>query len=149
MVRPVPIPNTAVKHSLADGSGFIDSARVGCRQFFIPRPKQNVPAFFCLYVPARPAYGFSVPPLHRKPTRLPPHQPHHLNGQPTFFGYFANQRCLNCLIRLLAAARKENAQRCKHDRNSAGAVANDTITSGPKNILSKLPNITILLPRSP
>ena len=34
VVRPVPIPNTAVKHSLADGSGFIDSARVGCRQFF-------------------------------------------------------------------------------------------------------------------
>src|SRR5262249_10269302 len=35
VVRPVPIPNTAVKHSLADGSGFIDSARVGCRQFFL------------------------------------------------------------------------------------------------------------------
>ena len=34
VVRPVPIPNTAVKRSLADGSGFIDSARVGCRQFF-------------------------------------------------------------------------------------------------------------------
>ena len=34
MVRPVPIPNTAVKHSLADGSGSIGSARVGCRQFF-------------------------------------------------------------------------------------------------------------------
>ena len=34
VARPVPIPNTAVKHSLADGSGFIDSARVGCRQFF-------------------------------------------------------------------------------------------------------------------
>ena len=35
VVRPVPIPNTAVKHSLADGSGFIDSARVGCRQSFL------------------------------------------------------------------------------------------------------------------
>ena len=34
VARPVPIPNTAVKHSLADGSGFIDSARVGRRQFF-------------------------------------------------------------------------------------------------------------------
>ena len=34
VVRPVPIPNTAVKHSLADGSGFIDSASVGRRQFF-------------------------------------------------------------------------------------------------------------------
>ena len=32
MVRPDPIPNSAVKHSLADGSGLIDSARVGCRQ---------------------------------------------------------------------------------------------------------------------
>ena len=35
VVRPVPIPNTAVKHSLADGNGLIDSARVGCRQFFL------------------------------------------------------------------------------------------------------------------
>ncbi len=35
VVRPVPIPNTAVKHSLADGSGFIDSARVGRRQFLL------------------------------------------------------------------------------------------------------------------
>jgi prevent-host-death family protein len=35
VVRPVPIPNTAVKHSLADGSGLIDSARVGRRQPFI------------------------------------------------------------------------------------------------------------------
>ena len=34
VVRPDPIPNSAVKRSLADGSGFIDSARVGCRQFF-------------------------------------------------------------------------------------------------------------------
>ena len=34
MVRPDPIPNSAVKHSLADGSGFMDSARLGCRQFF-------------------------------------------------------------------------------------------------------------------
>jgi hypothetical protein len=34
VVRPVPIPNTAVKHSLADGSSCIASARVGCRQIF-------------------------------------------------------------------------------------------------------------------
>src|SRR6266852_5040737 len=34
VVRPDPFPNSAVKHSLADGSGFIDSARVGCRQLF-------------------------------------------------------------------------------------------------------------------
>ena len=37
VARPVPIPNTAVKRSLADGSGFIDSARVGYRQFFPSR----------------------------------------------------------------------------------------------------------------
>jgi hypothetical protein len=35
VVRPDPIPNSAVKHSLADGSGLIDSARVGCRQSFL------------------------------------------------------------------------------------------------------------------
>src|SRR5437762_4888639 len=34
VVRPVPIPNTAVKRSVADGSGFIDSARVGSRHSF-------------------------------------------------------------------------------------------------------------------
>ena len=34
MVLPVPIPNTAVKHSIADGSSPIGSARVGSRQFF-------------------------------------------------------------------------------------------------------------------
>jgi hypothetical protein len=35
VVRPVPIPNTAVKHSVADGSACIACARVGSRQFFI------------------------------------------------------------------------------------------------------------------
>ena len=34
VVRPDPIPNSAVKHSIADGSGLIDSARVGRRQSF-------------------------------------------------------------------------------------------------------------------
>jgi hypothetical protein len=34
VVRPVPIPNTAVKHCKADGSGCIASARVGSRQSF-------------------------------------------------------------------------------------------------------------------
>ena len=34
VVRPDPFPNSAVKHSLADGSGCIASARVGCRQIF-------------------------------------------------------------------------------------------------------------------
>ena len=38
VARPVPIPNTAVKHSLADGSGPIGSARVGCRQIFFLCP---------------------------------------------------------------------------------------------------------------
>jgi hypothetical protein len=35
VVRPDPIPNSAVKRSLADGSGCIASARVGCRQILI------------------------------------------------------------------------------------------------------------------
>ena len=34
VVRPVPIPNTAVKRSVADGSSPIGSARVGSRQSF-------------------------------------------------------------------------------------------------------------------
>ena len=34
VVRPVPIPNTAVKLCMADGSGCIASARVGSRQLF-------------------------------------------------------------------------------------------------------------------
>src|SRR5712672_3452364 len=45
VVRPDPIPNSAVKHSLADGSGCIASARVGCRQFFL-KAETNVSAFF-------------------------------------------------------------------------------------------------------
>ncbi len=49
MVRPVPIPNTAVKRSLADGSGFIDSARVGCRHSFIKSPRL-LSGFFCCHV---------------------------------------------------------------------------------------------------
>ena len=35
VVRPDPIPNSAVKRSLADGSGCLASARVGCRQILI------------------------------------------------------------------------------------------------------------------
>ena len=46
MVRPVPIPNTAVKRSLADGSGFIDSARVGRRQSFLKSRNENRFGFF-------------------------------------------------------------------------------------------------------
>src|SRR3954462_12664694 len=36
VARPDPIPNSAVKRSLADGSGCIASARVGCRQIKNP-----------------------------------------------------------------------------------------------------------------
>jgi hypothetical protein len=46
VVRPDPIPNSAVKHSLADGSGFIDSARVGSRQFFEQKPEHLVLRLF-------------------------------------------------------------------------------------------------------
>ena len=35
VVRPVPIPNTAVKHCMADGSSCIASARVGSRHSFM------------------------------------------------------------------------------------------------------------------
>ena len=38
VVRPVPIPNTAVKRCMADGSGCIASARVGSRQSFNKSP---------------------------------------------------------------------------------------------------------------
>jgi hypothetical protein len=46
VVRPVPIPNTAVKHSLANGSGCIASARVGCRQSFKKGRRIISPAFY-------------------------------------------------------------------------------------------------------
>src|SRR5438034_5217443 len=45
VVRPDPIPNSAVKHSLADGSSPIGSARVGCRQFFKKSPRRKSRAF--------------------------------------------------------------------------------------------------------
>ena len=47
VVRPVPIPNTAVKRSLADGSGCIASARVGSRQSFKQNPGKSSPGFCC------------------------------------------------------------------------------------------------------
>ena len=43
VVRPVPIPNTAVKRSLADGSGCIASARVGCGQIFLNNRSEHAP----------------------------------------------------------------------------------------------------------
>ena len=48
MVRPVPIPNTAVKHSLADGSGCIASARVGCRQSLFKKAETHLVSAFLL-----------------------------------------------------------------------------------------------------
>ena len=45
VVRPDPIPNSAVKHSLADGSSPIGSARVGCRQSFKKAETSTVSAF--------------------------------------------------------------------------------------------------------
>jgi hypothetical protein len=47
VARPDPIPNSAVKHSLADGSGFIDSARVGRRQFFKKAETKKFVSAFC------------------------------------------------------------------------------------------------------
>jgi hypothetical protein len=46
VARPDPIPNSAVKHSIANGSGCIASARVGCRQFFLKRPVLIDRSFF-------------------------------------------------------------------------------------------------------
>ena len=55
VVRPVPIPNTAVKHCRADGSSPIGSARVGRRQFFIKEPEKISSPAFCF-----PANSFSI-----------------------------------------------------------------------------------------
>ncbi len=46
VVRPVPIPNTAVKRSLANGSGCIASARVGYRQIFNKSRNESFGFFF-------------------------------------------------------------------------------------------------------
>ena len=46
VVRPVPIPNTAVKRSLANGSGCIASARVGYRQNFNKSRNESFGFFF-------------------------------------------------------------------------------------------------------
>src|SRR5208282_1331203 len=52
VVRPVPIPNTAVKRSLADGSGCIASARVGCCQIFQSSRNESFGFFYPLDVSA-------------------------------------------------------------------------------------------------
>ena len=58
VVRPDPIPNSAVKHSLADGSGSIGSARVGCRQIFPKRRSEQFGTAFIFRgkadIPAHP-----------------------------------------------------------------------------------------------
>src|SRR5665213_1031257 len=59
VVRPVPIPNTAVKHSLANGSGCIASARVGCRQFFNKNPGEFSSGFL-LYALSVSGFYFSI-----------------------------------------------------------------------------------------
>jgi hypothetical protein len=65
VVRPDPIPNSAVKHSLADGSGSIGSARVGCRQIF-PKTPFRIPnaerrfAFLCSLRCVAPQRGDQV-----------------------------------------------------------------------------------------
>ena len=59
VVRPDPFPNSAVKRSLADGSGFIDSARVGCRQIFLKRRTRGFGVFVwrmrSSFIPIHPA----------------------------------------------------------------------------------------------
>ena len=54
VVRPVPIPNTAVKRCRADGSSPIGSARVGRRQSFNKKPEKiSSPAFLFFIVRLR------------------------------------------------------------------------------------------------
>src|SRR5208282_5266354 len=68
VVRPVPIPNTAVKRSLADGSGCIASARVGCRQIFIKEPEHPpVPALFIVRLHHRPESSPKISAIARFP----------------------------------------------------------------------------------
>src|SRR5436189_4228589 len=45
VVRPDPIPNSAVKRSVADGSACIACARVGRRQIFVQRRKETSGVF--------------------------------------------------------------------------------------------------------
>ena len=52
-VRPDPIPNSAVKRCIADGSACIARARVGCRRFFLGNgPGTQVPGPFAFVSPA-------------------------------------------------------------------------------------------------
>ena len=51
VARPDPIPNSAVKHRIADGSACIACARVGSRRTFPSRTPLGV-RLFALYVPS-------------------------------------------------------------------------------------------------
>tara|TARA_Y100000766_G_scaffold182380_1_gene156516 strand:+ start:406 stop:621 length:216 start_codon:yes stop_codon:yes gene_type:complete len=46
VARPDPIPNSAVKRFIADGSDCIAFARVGCRQFLLNRVRLGSVSFF-------------------------------------------------------------------------------------------------------
>jgi hypothetical protein len=45
VARPDPIPNSAVKHRIADGSACIACARVGCRRTFLITPFPRLTVF--------------------------------------------------------------------------------------------------------
>src|SRR5437899_7046106 len=65
-VRPVPFPNTAVKRCRADGSGLIDSARVGRRQSFLKKPEKISSPAFCFSARDRfPHFWSDRDPLRR------------------------------------------------------------------------------------
>ena len=52
VARPDPIPNSAVKHRIADGSACIARARVGCRRFLFqwaPELRFRSPLSLCLW----------------------------------------------------------------------------------------------------
>ncbi len=50
VARPDPIPNSAVKRFIADGSDCIAFARVGCRQFLLNRTQIESGFFICTQV---------------------------------------------------------------------------------------------------
>ena len=60
MARPDPIPNSAVKHSLADGSSSIGSARVGRRQSFNKKPENILLRLFYFFAQPVPLKEYGV-----------------------------------------------------------------------------------------
>ena len=65
VVRPDPIPNSAVKRSLADGSGCIASARVGSRQSF-NKTRRDVLRVLCFFWKGRVCQAANQPGGKRK-----------------------------------------------------------------------------------